>query len=123
MKTIRITFHKCYQDTRSAGSDERRMVSRVFLTLDVGGRRIPDLHVDIAQKAGSTFSTGALEIGPLAGYSGPMNDWAFRKAVEDYYRGLASRELPRVKTSFGRPARRMENIVSHETSVEVEIYD
>lgn len=123
MRVLKLTFDKCIQDSPGFGSDGQRMVSRVLFTLECAGRRYANLHVDIIQKPGSTFTTGALQIGPIQGYTGPINEWAFRQAVESYYRGLAKHELPRVQVNFGRNARRMDNVVVHESAVELQVYD
>ena len=99
------------------------MISRIFLTLESGGMKYANVHADVTQKVGGTFATGPLQIGAIHGYSGPLNEWAFRQAVETYYRSLAKHEEPRVQVAFGRPARRKDHIVIHQSSVDLQIYD
>lgn len=123
MKLLKLIFHKCIQDSPSCGSDAQRMISRIFFTLESGGTKHPNLHVDIAQKVGGTFATGPLQLGPIHGYAGSLNEWAFRQAVETYYRGLAKHEEQRVQVSFGRNARRKDNVVIHESSVDLQVYE
>jgi hypothetical protein len=122
MQTIKILFHKCVQDCRQAGSDGSRMVSRVFLTLEAGGRRHPNLHVDLHQAPGGTFADGALQVGLPQGYAGPLNDYAFKTAAERYYRSLARVEPARAKVSFGKSVRRYDHIVIHEAGEEIQVY-
>jgi hypothetical protein len=38
------------------------MVSRVFFTLDIDGRRYTDLFVDVKQTVGSSFEAGPIEV-------------------------------------------------------------
>lgn len=123
MVTVKVTFHKCIQDSRSFGSDDQQMVSRVFLTLEVGDKKYPELYVDVFQKVGSTFEQGEARFGPLQGYKGPLNAWALQQALEAYYRSLAKYELARVKVSFGKNARLMENVVIHESTTELQVYE
>ncbi len=123
MITLKVTFHKCIQDTRSAGSNAQQMVSRVPLTLEAQGRTHRNLYVDITQKRGGTFDKGDLQIGSLQGYSGPFNEWGFKQAVEKYYRGLAAHTQARLKVPVGINAPIIENIVLHESSAEIQVYD
>ena len=123
MTIAKITFHKCIQDSRLFGSNDQDMVSRVFLTIEAGGRRYSNLHVDLHQQPGSTFEQGDLKVGQLQGYDGPMNTWAFSQSLESYYRSLSQYEDRRVKVSYGRNARRVENVVIHESTIDLQIYD
>lgn len=123
MINARITFHKCIQDSKLFGSDDQRMVSRIFLSIEVQDQRYPDIYVDVHQEPGSTFEEGALQVGPIQGYSGPLNSWAFQQAAEAYYRSLAQYELARVKVPFGKNARRFENVVIHESTVNHQVYE
>ncbi len=123
MKLLKVTFQKCIQDAARFGSDSQAMVSKVFFRIEADGHRHENLSVEIRQKPGSTFSEGVLQIGTVQGYQGPLNDWAFRQAVEQYYRGLARYEEPRVKISFGKHARKPDLVVMRESSVDLEIYD
>jgi hypothetical protein len=123
MITAKITFHKCIQDSRLFGSNDQLMVSRIFLSVEVGGRNHTNLHADVHQEPGSTFDQGELKLGPIQGYDGPLNAWAFKQALETYYRSLSKHEEPRLKVSFGKNARRMENVVIHESVTDLQIYE
>ena len=123
MIDARITFHKCIQDSKLFGSDDQHMISRIFLSIEVRDKRSSDIYVDVHQKPESTFDEGPLQVGPIQGYSGPLNSWAFQQAAEAYYRSLAQYELARVKVSFGKNARRFENVVIHESTVDHQIYE
>jgi hypothetical protein len=60
------------------------MVSRVFFTLEVEGKRYDDLYVDVKQTVGSTYEDGPIEVSSVKGarYKGPFNYMAFHAAVE-----------------------------------------
>ncbi len=88
MPIATIRFNRCIQDSQDYGSDDEHMVSRVFLTLEAGGKVYPNLTVDIKQTVGDRFESGALEVSPPKGYGGSLNYAAFREAVERYYRSL-----------------------------------
>ena len=88
MPTATVRFHKCIQDSQDYGSNDEHMVSRVFLTLEAGGKVYPNLTVDIKQTVGARFETAPLEVGPPKGYNGSYNYAAFREVVERYYRAL-----------------------------------
>ena len=123
MINARITFHKCIQDSKLFGSDDQRMVSRIFLSIEVQDQSHSDIYVDVHQEPGSTFEEGALQVGPIQGYNGPLNSWAFQQAAEAYYRSLTQYELARVKVSFGKNARRFENVIIHESTVDHQVYE
>jgi hypothetical protein len=88
--TAKVTFNECIQDSQDYGSDDEHMVSRVFFTLEVDGRRVEGLYVNIKQVVGDDFETGPIEVGPARGahYRGPFNHASFRDEVEKYYRSL-----------------------------------
>ena len=88
MPTARVVFDKGIQYSQDYGSDDEHMVSRIFFSIEVGGRRYDGLHVDVKQTVGSSYETGPIEVGSPKGYKGPFNHEAFRAAVEKYYRGL-----------------------------------
>jgi len=105
----KVTFDRCVQDSQEYGSDDEHMVSRVFLTLEVGGRQFEGLEVDIKQAAGSSFETGTIEVGPLRGYNGPFNYTAFRDEVETYYRELVGAKGKGIQMGPGTSNARMRN--------------
>ncbi len=88
MKKAKVVFHKCIQDSQDYGSDDEHMVSRVFFTLEIEGKRYENLHADIKQAVGSNFESDPIEICLPEGYKGPINYAVFRDAVERYYRNL-----------------------------------
>ncbi len=88
MAKITVRFHRCMQDSQEYGSDDQHMVSRVFFTLEVDGRRQGDFHADVKQLVGGGFETGALEVGPPVGYEGLFNQEEFSRATETYFRSL-----------------------------------
>jgi hypothetical protein len=99
------------------------MVSRLYFTIEAGGRKHPNLHVDVVQAPGGTFAEGPLQVGKPQGYSGPMNDFAFKVAVERYYRSLARVEVARVRVNFGKSVRRYDHVVVHEAAEVIQVYD
>ncbi len=60
------------------------MVSRVFFTIEEGGRRFGNLHADLKQIVGGDFERDRIEVSPPEGYLGPMNYQAFRDGAERY---------------------------------------
>ncbi len=89
MAKVKVTFLKMIQDSQDYGSNDEHMVSRVFFSMEVDGKKYDGLQVDIKQAVGSSFETGPIEVGPpRGGYRGPFNHQEFRNAVEKYYRSL-----------------------------------
>ena len=72
MAKAKLVFHKCIQDSQDYGSDDERMVSRVFFTLTVAGNEHPDLYADIKQTVGSKVDTSA-ELCAAAHYSAVLS--------------------------------------------------
>jgi len=100
------------------------MISRVFFMLDVDGQYFPELYVDIKQTVGSSYETGAIEVGGPQGakYRGPWNYQAFRSAAAAYYRRRVGAQGSGIKFGGGASNIRMRNntfIVSE--SVEFEL--
>ena len=111
MPTARVVFNKCIQDSQDYGSDDEHMVSRIFFTIELGGRRYDGLHVDVKQTVGSSYENGPIEVGSPkgAGYNGPFNHEAFRAAVEKYYRGLVGSTGTAIHIGGGAKNIRMRN--------------
>ncbi len=109
MPTATIRFHKCIQDSQDYGSDDEHMFSRVFLTLEAGGKVYPNLTVDIKQTVGDRFETGALEVYPPKGYDGSLNYAAFREALERYYRSLVGSQASGIRIAGGSNIRMRNN--------------
>jgi len=124
MTKARVVFDKCIQDSQEYGSDDEHMVSRVFFTLEVGGRRYDGLHVDVKQTVGSGYEEGAIEVGSPKGasYKGPFNHEAFRAAVEKYYRSLVGSKATGIRIAQGAQNIRMRNnIFQRQEVVEFEV--
>lgn len=109
MPTARFVFDKCIQDSRDYGSDDEHMVSRMFFTIEVGGRRYDGLHVDVKQTVGPSYEDGPIEVNAPkgAGYKGPFNHEAFRAAAEKYYRGLVGSTSKGIRIGGGAKNIRM----------------
>ena len=84
----KATFRKLIQDSQEYGSDNDHMISRGIFDLEIDGKQYRDLYVDIKETVGGDSKSGPIEVGPPYGYTGPLNYNAFRKAAEEYYRGL-----------------------------------
>lgn len=82
-----IRFHHVIQDSQEFGSDDEHMFSRVFFSIEFGGKQIDGLHADIKQPVGAA-ADAALEISGPKGYKGPLDYNAFQVAVESYFRSL-----------------------------------
>ncbi len=88
MSRAKVTFHKCVQDMQELATGDETMVSRVFFTLEVGGKKYEDLYADLKQTVGADFESGPIEVSKPHGYDGPFNYEAFRQGAENYYRSL-----------------------------------
>lgn len=86
MPTATVRFDHIIQDSQDYGSDDEHMVSRVFLSLEAGGKVYPGLMVDIKQTLGSRIEDSPLEVSRPKGYSGAFDYAAFRALVEEYFR-------------------------------------
>ena len=124
MAKARLIFEKCIQDSQDYGSDDEHMISRVFFTLEVGGKRYDGLHADVKQTVGSNYEDGPIEISSPRGsnYKGPFNYEAFRAAVEKYYRSLVGSSATGVRIGSGaRDIRMRNNIFQRQEVTEFEV--
>lgn len=124
MTKARAIFDKCIQDSQDYGSDEEHMVSRVFFTLEVEGRRYDGLHVDVKQTVGSSYEDGPIEVSSPKGasYRGPFNHEAFGAAVEKYYRTLVGSTASGIRIGGGaRNIRMRNNTFQRQQVVEFEV--
>jgi hypothetical protein len=87
------------------------MVSRLFFSLEIAGRRYDGLYTDVKQTVGSSYETGPIEVSPPRGasYRGPFNHAAFRDAAEGYYRSLVGSAGSGIRVSSGALNVRMRN--------------
>lgn len=118
MKTAKVTFKKCIQDSQEYGSDDEHMVSRIFFDVDIDGEKYEELCVDVKQTVGSDFETSPLEVGIPKDYQGALNYQAFRQAVEAYYRSLVGSQARGIRISGGANIRMHDNIWEQTTVVE-----
>ncbi|MGB9846525.1 MAG: hypothetical protein ACPLRH_03355, partial [Desulfotomaculales bacterium] len=100
------------------GSNDEHMVSRVFFSLEIDGRKYENLHVDIKQPAGSNYESSPIEVYPPQGYEGPLDYEAFRKAVEEYYRSLVGSTGLGIHIAGGTNLRMWNNVFIKEVTVE-----
>ena len=83
MAVATVTFRRCLANTSEAGSDEKRVGSRIFFDLNIEGQEFVDLYADVrVNRAGDA----ALCVTPPQGYDGPLNLQVFQRLVEYYYR-------------------------------------
>lgn len=87
MKTAKIEFHKCIQDSQEYGSDDEHMVSRVFFTFELDEKKV-EMNADIKQIAGGSYDSDPIEVRLPLGIVGDFNYKAFCEAVESYYRSI-----------------------------------
>jgi hypothetical protein len=106
----KIYYQKYIQDSQDFGSNDDHMVSRVFFTLEIGGKKFENLHATIKQTVGSHHSD-SYEVSLPEGYNGPMNYNAYRDSVEGYARSFISingdvsgRNIQMRNNQFVRPA-------------------
>ncbi len=116
----KVTFTKCIQDSQDYGSTDEHMVSRLFFDLEIGGKRYPDLHVDIKQAVGGDFENTPLEVGAPQCYNGPLSYNAFREAAEAYYRGCVGSQGRGIRIAGGSNIRMRNNIFGISRTVEFE---
>ena len=124
MKSAKVTFVRCEQDSQDYGSDDEHMVSRVFFNLEIDGDRYDDLHVDIKQPVVGNYETAPIEVGPPQGkrYTGPWNHNVFRSQVEQYYRSLVGSKGRDIRITGDSKDIRMRNCVHKiEKRVEFEV--
>lgn len=123
MTKIKVTFHECVQDSQDYGSDDQHMVSRVFFSMEVGGKRYAGLYADLKQAVGSDFETGHIEVSPPRGakYRGPFNHDAFSKGAENYFRSLVGSKGRGIRIEGGGNIRMRNNRYSMPMTVEFEV--
>lgn len=123
MKKARVTFHKCLQDSQDLGSDDEHMVSRVFFTLEIDGKKFDDLYVDLKQSVGSDFKKGIIEVSSPKGYKGPFSYLAFQEGVTKYYQSLVGSQGRGIRIQGGGKVRMRNNTFIQEMTIEFEVGD
>lgn len=121
MSKARVTFHTLIQDSQEYGSDDEFMVSRVFFTLEIDGKKFENLFADLKQTVGSDFETGSIEVSPPRGYEGRFNHAAFSEGATKYFRSLVGSKGTGVRTEGSRNIRMQNNIFKKEMAIEFEI--
>jgi len=136
MAKIKITFHKCIQDSQEYGSNDEYMVSRIFFLIEVTKvennktkvEKYNDLYADLKQVVGGKFEKNPVEVSPpylSSGkpYSGVMNYQAFRNAAENYFRGLVGTKGSGIHIEGGSNIRMYNNLFVKEYSVNFQASD
>jgi hypothetical protein len=86
MTTVKVTFHKIVVDEQVLGGKDECILSTLFFTLEMNGKKHENLSVALKQVVGTTYNEKAIEVGSPTEYKGPFNYDHFRKAASDYYR-------------------------------------
>ena len=118
----RIQFTKCIQDSQEYGSDNEYMVSRVFFTLDAGGKKY-ELQSDVKQVVGGKFEETPLEVSPPKDYKGPLDFSVFSGEVEKYYRELIGATGRGIHIEGGGNIRMYNNTFVQPKVVDIDIND
>jgi hypothetical protein len=118
-----VRFSHLILDSPEFGSDDERMVSRVFFSLELDGKTFPGLHANIKQTLRAAFEGGPLTVLKPAGYHGPFNHAAFSAAAESRYRDCIGKSIMmfRVNGAKGIRLRNGTFHVSDETTFEVDL--
>jgi hypothetical protein len=123
MAIVKLVFEKCIQDSQEYGSNDENMVSRVFFSVFVDGQPFGQNphHADVKQAVGGEYERDPLEVDhPFDAsnqrYSGPMSYYAYREAVEHYYRKLVGSTGVGIHIEGGSGIRMYDNtfVVRHE---------
>jgi hypothetical protein len=119
----KVVFRECIQDSQDYGSDDEHMVSRVFFSLEVSGKKYDGLYVDIKQAVGSSYETGPIEVGSPRGarYRGPFNHQAFSQGVEKYFRSLVGSGGKAIRVSGATNIRMRNNRLVRPMTIEFEV--
>ncbi len=120
MSQATIHFKQCMQDSQELGTDEH-MVARVSFDLEVEGRVLEGLTVNIKQPVGDDYATAPMEVGRPEGYTGSLSlDYgAFRREVESYYRGLVGPGARAISVAPGANVRLLDNLIVSAKTVQI----
>lgn len=123
MSRAKVFFRECVQDSQDYGSDDEHMVSRVFFSLEVDGKKYDEMYVDLKQAVGSSYETGPIEVSSPRGakYHGPFNHQAFSDGVEQYYRGLVGSKGKAIRISGATNIRMRNNRYAVPMTIEFEV--
>ena len=92
MRWAVIHLQRVAVNAREFGGDHRHSVSRVYFSLVVDGTSHSGLHANVRQALAGDAST-PVEVGPPVGYAGALNQAAFSRVVERYYRNVIAKAL------------------------------
>ncbi len=111
MANVQIKFTRCVQDSQEYGSDDQHMVSRIFFSMNVDGRKISDLYCDVKQTVGSDYEKEPIEVSGPKGksYRGPFDQQKFSAAVEQHYRLCVGSGASGIRLAPGAKGIRMQN--------------
>ena len=109
MAAFKVTFHKLIQDSQDYGSDDEHMVSRVFFSLDVDGKKVGDFFADLKQVVGGSADGGDIEVGPPHGYDGSFNHQGFADAARRYFQINVGSQASGIRLGPGVRGLRMRN--------------
>ena len=118
----KIHFQRCLQNMQDYGTNDEFMVSRVFYSVELPNRTIPELSVEVKQTAGDSFERGSIEVGSPEGTSlGKVNYLAFRDAVETYYRSLVGKQSHGIHVKGSASIIMRNNMFEYPMTVEIPI--
>jgi hypothetical protein len=109
MPTFSVKFHEMIQDSQEFGSNDEHMVSRVFFSLDVDGKRAGDFFANLKQVVGSDIESGEIEVSPPHEYDGPFNHRMFSEVARDYFCRLVGSKGSGINIQGGRNIRMFNN--------------
>jgi hypothetical protein len=128
MKMVTVNFEKLIQNTQSIepkDPNKKELQSEVVFTLDVDGKRYPEMSAVLRQPAGTDYATEPIEVeNPTGSYQAKTWDHnRFRDIVEDYYRGIIGSQGRGIKTGPGSQIEMRNNLFVMPKSYKFEIPD
>lgn len=85
-----VTFRRCIQNSRDAGSDEKHIASRIYFDLELDGHHHTDICLDVKHPSGAH---SPLEVSLPQGYTGP-GEFAELRDAAAYYKRITG-NIPR----------------------------
>ena len=127
MSIAHVVFQRFLQDTQTFDSfeaDANHLVSKVFFTLDVGGKHFDDMYVEARQPFGTQFEQDQIEVSqPFGSYEGNWNHLDFADLVETYVRGLIGSQGSAIRIEGGHGVRMRDNAILSQREAEFTIPD
>ncbi|KAF0193263.1 MAG: hypothetical protein FD165_366 [Gammaproteobacteria bacterium] len=106
-----VTFRRCIQNSKDAGSSEKHIASRIYFDLELDGHHHTDICVDVKHPSGKT---SPLEVSLPHGYTGPGEFEELRDAAAAYYKKITG-NIAR----SGKPA--ANNLIVQDEAVKFEV--